>query len=157
MLIAKCSHQATNVLSVHRIAISILPCGYWYRNAITRCRFVRYYRIRNANLYAQVRVLHRPNIHHRTWPMSSMRCHTSQEPIQAANIRESGCGEGGRDTDADSQDVRVYPSDGSMMLTGFCSFNKQEEDFPDLNTYNDYLEKVENFSKLPSLVRGSPR
>lgn len=89
--------------------------------------------------------------------MSSVRRHFAQESIQAADIRESRCGERGRDPDANSQDVRVYRSDGSMMLTDFRSFNKQEEDFPDLNTYNDYLEKVENFSKLPSLVRGSPR
>ncbi len=28
-----------------------------------------------------------------------------------------------------------------------CSFNKTQEDFPDLQTYNNYLEEIEDFSK----------
>lgn len=29
------------------------------------------------------------------------------------------------------------------MLDCSCSFNKKEEDFPDLRSYNDYLEMIE--------------
>lgn len=30
----------------------------------------------------------------------------------------------------------------------YASFNKTQEDFPDLSTYNNYLEEVEDFSEL---------
>lgn len=32
------------------------------------------------------------------------------------------------------------------MFPPFCRFNKQEEDFPSLREYNDYLEEVEDMS-----------
>lgn len=34
-----------------------------------------------------------------------------------------------------------------MLLFLVISFNKTQEDFPDLKTYNDYLELVEDLSK----------
>lgn len=34
-------------------------------------------------------------------------------------------------------------------LCGANSFNKREHDFPDLQTYNNYLEEVEDISMSP--------
>lgn len=82
--------------------------------------------------------------------MSDMSEDPPKASICPANVRGPHSRKGSRSTEAYSERVSSFV----LQLTAYnypngvsSSFNKRREDFPDLRSYNDYLEEVEDISK----------
>ena len=80
--------------------------------------------------------------------MSYLRSNHSQNAVHASNVRGLDGREGGGHQKKSCKDVRALNDSLSCFHSDLTSsFNKTQEDFPVLETYNNYLEEVEDLSK----------
>lgn len=93
--------------------------------------------------------MYRPFIYSWTCALSDLYKGPPQTRIHATDIRRPGCRKGSCYSKTNCERVNHLFSFPIHLLPQLTfRFNKRREDFPDLRSYNDYLEEVEDISKL---------
>lgn len=94
--------------------------------------------------------MYRQAIHSGTSSLPNMQQKPQKACIYASDIRRPHRREGSGNTASYSKRVRDSLFVAWVLLIA-VRFNKRRDDFPDLRSYNDYLEEVEDISAYPSL------